>query len=369
MTNVCVICGSKDTVDIMISKIGCILTDGKTQSTGLNKTHCLYCGILFNNTPPTITRYFRSDGNSKFDIERHATVANGISAIINRLFLSNFSKINVLEIGGGNFLTSLNLSRISNNWDVTCLEPFPETQDIPTEITCTISSLERYSADTAYDFIYSNQVIEHIPDLKRFILKIEEMLKPNGVALFCCPTQTQITTETLFADHIYHFSPQSFEILTANLQISLIEEFVAPWDIYTHCYLVSKAEKKCTITNPLNPYSLLQKRQSLAKEWGHLDATLQEKISDYAGPIYLFGAGEYSQIVSFFAPEFFKKINCIVATTKIGARRFEKELTFLHNISVDSGFVFLSVRNEIQADIKNMLKMTGWSEKYIFSIP
>ena len=102
----CWVCKSSKVIELNISRKISLTTDGTILKKQLSKVQCINCGLFFNPNPITMNNYHRSNGDSKWDIQRHKDIAKNISKIIEKIFSTKRKKISVLEIGGGNYLTS-----------------------------------------------------------------------------------------------------------------------------------------------------------------------------------------------------------------------------------------------------------------------
>lgn len=201
-----------------------------------------------------------------------------------------------------------------------------------------------------------------------FIKRIDNLLDLNGVILFCCPTQSAIALETIFIDHLFHYSEKSFEHLVDQSGLILTDEFVAPWDANTHCYVVKKHGISCRVMNRLPPLEALEHRRQLIQNLKNLDSNLSCSTKDRLMPVYLFGAGETSQIIECFAPRFFRAIKGLIASSRVGARGFDKEIHLLNELLPNSCIVVLGVRKEIQESVMDLLIDFGWDKANIIRI-
>lgn len=357
--NSCVLCANNETEEIVLASKQSITTDGCLINSILSKHQCLKCGLFFNPETIEIVDYKRSSGDSKFDILRHKQVAEGIFEILSNLLPAK-EMINILEVGGGNFQTSLNLSKREKRLNVTCVEPFPETDSFPDGVECIKIAVDDFCPKKKFDFIFSNQVIEHISDPISFVRTIARLLNNEGLILFCCPTQSQISSETLFVDHLFHFSELSFQNLVNKAGYILFDEFVASWDKLTHCYVVKKEGQNCSVTNRIPTQQSLKLRRDLADKWLSLDKKLLYEIKDFTDPIYLFGAGEFSQLLECYAPEVFDRVSAIVVSDKKGHRFFNKKILLIEQLKPNSGVILLGVREEIRVSVTNYLIKMGW---------
>lgn len=363
----CLICKSHKLINLNISEKISITTDGNILKKKLNKVQCFDCGLFYNPNPIKIDNYHRSSGNSKWDIQRHKDIAKNISKLINRTFFSK-KKILSLEIGGGNYLTSHFLSEFNNKLSVTSIEPYPENKPPKSKAEFLKLKIEDYVPKKKFDFIFSNNVIEHQSNPEKYLRDIDYLLSNNGFVLVCCPTQTKITNETLFIDHFFHFSEQSLRIIANKVGFAIDKQFISSWDPFTHCYLLKKTKKQKKIKNYISPKIAIKFRKSIIETYRHLDNQILDKIKNFKDSIYLFGAGEFSQLIRCYAPKFFKGLNSIVVSDKKGIRSFNKKIQIITDVKTNSGVIVLGVRKESVLKVINDLLKLGWSKNNIIRI-
>ncbi len=71
-------------------------------------------------------------------------------------------------------------------------------------------------ADAAFEFVFSSQVIEHMPDTKAFLREIKRVLKSRGACLVTTPNKHLFSpdlAEGLGGFHINEMTPKQFELL------------------------------------------------------------------------------------------------------------------------------------------------------------
>lgn len=353
----------------MISTAKSLTTDGVILDQGSSKYQCLNCGLLFNPVGYSLDHYKRSSGTSPWDTQRHKNVAQGIAQLIHR-YLPKQNDLKILEVGGGNYQTSYQLTKHRPDCTFTCLEPFPETDQKPEGINCINAFLSQYTPEKPFDLIFSNQVIEHIESPWEFLQSVTEKLADDGIAIICCPSQSVIRIETLFVDHLYHFSEQSFKQMTHNSGGHLIDAFVSPWDLATHCYIINKklSVKQKRISDALTIHSALAMRKALIKTWSDMDRVLTQKIENWQTEPMLFGAGEFSQFLLCYAPSVFARVSKMIATTKEGAREYPVPIHLLEEIEPNTAPLILGVRDEIKQHVIDMLTNEGWDRQYLIEV-
>jgi SAM-dependent methyltransferase len=362
----CWICKSSKVLELNISEKKSLVTDGTILKQQLSKVQCINCGLFFNSNPIAINNYHRSTGNSKWEIQRHKDIAKNISNLIEKIFYKK--KISVLEIGGGNSLTSHFLSKISKKLSVTCLETYTENHALKSGVECLKLNLENYFPKKKFEFVFSVNVIEHVNNPVKHIKYIDKLLSEKSFILLCCPTQTKISYETLFIDHFFHFSEKSFKMIANKAGFVLDKEFISSWDKFTHCYLLKKAKKQKKIKNRISPITAIKLRKIIVDKFRILDDQLLNKLINFKGNVYLFGAGEFSQIIRCYAPKSFDRFSSLVVSDKKGTRLFNKKINLISDIKLNSGIIVIGVKKDMADKVlANLLKL-GWSKKKIIKI-
>jgi hypothetical protein len=201
----CSVCGSATTVLLNADMPNSMRSDGFIIAEPLRKYHCFSCGCVAGRNSQPSAPYFRSNGASIFDLNRHRSVATGIERLIESIGFRN--PVRVLEVGAASFQTSLQLKAINDTFVITAIEPSPECHQIPGDIEIVINDFLAHRFGAKFSLIFSNHVIEHVSDIRSFLNCCRCNLDDDGVILVCCPTATTVSNELLFADHLFHFTP------------------------------------------------------------------------------------------------------------------------------------------------------------------
>ena len=175
-------------------------------------------------------------------------------ALKNKLKLINSFKTsnkNLLDIGcgTGDFL----ITCLTNGWNVVGVEPNKNAREL------TNSKLDKNNLATIFkdvneltsqkfDVITMWHVLEHVPNLNEYILKLKQLLKPNGVLVVAVPNfksfdaiyYKQFWAAFDVPRHLWHFSRKSISLLFKNY--NLIVEKVLP--MYFDSFYVSLLSEK-----------------------------------------------------------------------------------------------------------------------------
>jgi len=360
MNKICKSCKSKDIIKINLFN-QCIVSDGSIIKNSLIKSFCKACGLGFGKNRYKLSNYYRTDGSSKFELERHKKIAKGIYDIIKK----NHKKTNlILEIGAANFQTSYNLSRLDKHFNVHALEPFPENENQFDDVLNIKSEFFDFKTNLKYDVIFSNNVIEHIRDIKHFLKKTDALLDEDGLIIVCCPSFMQISTELLFADHVWHITSLSMENLCNEVNLYLSNHFVSKWDIETHVYIIKKGKLLTKEKKYFNELINL-KRLSFYKKWIEADSKISEQITQKN--FVIFGAGEFTQLIKVYMPKTFKLAKYILVNNDVGHRLFNKPILNIDKLDhrLKKTQILLGVKKNNRNKIIKVLKSYGVKEENI----
>jgi SAM-dependent methyltransferase len=332
-------------------------SDGLSIPKSLKKNQCIKCGLGINLNVDKMTGYFRSDGTSKFEQKRHLAVAKGLIDLVDQ-----FGSKNVLEIGSANYST---LNEVGKNFPrvrFTGIEPSDEGRS-PSTVTNVEPhniTLEDFQASTRFDLVFSNQVIEHFRNPISFLSACERLITLNGTIIVCCPNHWPVSNELLFSDHLFHFTPASLALAGNLAGLALIDHSEASWDRDTRIFRFGKsgAREKFNFDSPTeNTLNLLTARKQLIENWASQDALTARKLNSFPSrSIYLYGAGEFSQLIQCYLPNSFNAIQAIVLNDIRGARRLPKPVVELSKIQVHKNdLVLLGARREVRQEIINSI--------------
>ncbi|MDT0555584.1 class I SAM-dependent methyltransferase [Patiriisocius hiemis] len=187
--------------------------------------------ILVTNPQPKasdLPKYYESDAYIS-----HSDSSKGIVATLYKL-VKNYSlkkkldlvnslaqkKGNLLDIGCG---TGAFLKTVKNSsWECDGVEPNSSARKLAHEKNLSVfSSLEDLPGTKKYDVITLWHVLEHLPNLKESIYKIESLLKPNGILIIAVPNYKSFDANYYkefwaaydVPRHLWHFSMASMKIL------------------------------------------------------------------------------------------------------------------------------------------------------------
>lgn len=215
--------------------------------------HCDACTGRFTQNIPTsgqIGRYYAA--------EEYISHTETKAGLVNRLYhsvrkITMRSKQNwvrsaaglkqgrLLDIGCGTgaFLHYMQ----QTGWNVTGLEPdagarakAKELYNVEAQPVDNLFSLEAGQ----YDAITMWHVLEHVHEIHAYLQHLPMLLKPNGALLIAVPNYTSLDAQHYgpfwaaydVPRHLYHFSPQSMEMLLQQYNIQIVKKHPMVFDAF-----------------------------------------------------------------------------------------------------------------------------------------
>ncbi len=139
---------------------------------------------------------------------------------------------NILDVGcgTGDFL----LKCKNNGWDVTGVEPNKNANDLATSKLFESTTLKIHQnlfdlKQEKFDVITLWHVLEHVPNLEDYILKLKSLLKPDGILIIAVPNfksydayyYKEFWAAFDVPRHLWHFSKKSIELLFSKIQMNV----------------------------------------------------------------------------------------------------------------------------------------------------
>ncbi len=167
-------------------------------------------------------------------------------ALQNKLKLINSFKTTqktILDIGcgTGDFL----LMCKKNGWNVTGVEPNIKAKKIANKKLSLTNSQALYSElkeinSQKFDVITLWHVLEHVPDLEPYLLKIKAMLKPNGILIVAVPNYKsydafyykQFWAAFDVPRHLWHFSKTAIRKLFSIQKMKVVNVLPMKFDSF-----------------------------------------------------------------------------------------------------------------------------------------
>lgn len=141
-------------------------------------------------------------------------------------------KGNLLELGAGTGAFAHSMTE--KGWNVTALEPDEASRkralDNYNIHLLPIETLNELPAQK-FDVITLWHVLEHVHDLKEYMQIFKKLLKHNGRLIIAVPNYTSYDAQFYkkywaaydVPRHLYHFSPNSMQVLVKNNQMQIVQ--------------------------------------------------------------------------------------------------------------------------------------------------
>ncbi len=173
-----------------------------------------------------------------YQLVKKYTIAKKVK-LINELVESNLNKKSILDIGcgTGDFLTACK----KKNWDVVGVEPNENAKSIAEKkldqkINSRISKLGLQQ----FDVISMWHVLEHIPNLKEYIIELKKKLKPKGILIVAVPNYKSYDAKHYknfwaafdVPRHLWHFSKTSIKLLFGEVGMKVTKTIPMKFDSF-----------------------------------------------------------------------------------------------------------------------------------------
>jgi len=244
--------------------------------------------LVTSPVPVDLSEYYKSESyishtdskKSLFDKIYQTVKAYTLKQKVALLNSFQTSHKTVLDVGAGtgDFLKKCK----ENHWKVFGVEPNKDARDLAEKKEIFLkTSLEDFS-NQKFDVITLWHVLEHVENLKEYIVTLEKLLKEKGTLVIAVPNfksyDAQFYKEYWAAfdvpRHLWHFSQTAIQKLFAEVGLTLVKTLPMKFDSF-YVSLLSEKYKK-GYTNIFNAF------------WVGLRSNLKAKrSSEYSSLIYV----------------------------------------------------------------------------------
>ena len=233
----CPVCGSAG-----ISKVFKV-KDNTTSQEYFEIYHCRNCQVRFTQNPPSeasIGEYYKSENyishtdNSKGLINRLYQIVRNISIKNKKKLIEKFTgsgQGNLLDVGSGTGYFAAAMQQAG--WQVTGLEPDEGARNVAMEQhSIKLSPGEELFNLPAHKFdaITLWHVLEHVHDVKKYIVTFKKLLADNGKLFIAVPNYRSYDAMSYGPNwagydvprHLYHFNPQTMQWLMRESGLKII---------------------------------------------------------------------------------------------------------------------------------------------------
>ena len=254
--NTCMACGSSRFETLVNSQDFCVSQEA------FDVNRCTSCGFSYTVNAPSqdkIGRYYEHE-----DYVSHTDTDEGIFFRIyhsvreymlgrKKAYLENHIKLKrVFDIGAGtgyfvNHLRSRGIHAVGFEPDENARKQAKKNfdLDLADDLDVVIQEADNFDAITLW------HVLEHVHDLKGYFKKFNALLKDEGLLVIAVPNYTSFDAQFYgnhwaaydLPKHLWHFSPQSLQLLSESENFQLIKMYAMPFDPF-YIAILSEGHKR-----------------------------------------------------------------------------------------------------------------------------
>ena len=217
-------------------------------------------------------------------------------------FISKSKPRNVLEIGGGHGILSLNYDKIhKTKW--TIIEPNPTPLENVRANFIKGYFDENFKIEEPIDTIVHSHVFEHLYDPKKFIENISNLMNEGGELIFSIPNMNEMLkrkyTNFLNFEHTYFLSEEFVNYFLTNNNFEITEK---KYFMEDHSIFFRAVKKNTVVKSNLGKEALVNKELFSDYINYHLELVkeINIKMEKIKSNIYLFGGHVFSQYLLAF---------------------------------------------------------------------
>lgn len=366
---VCDLCGGQ-LIELPIPLIGrAMLSDGRFLETSLEKTSCLFCGLVSHVKPPSGEMVEEAYGEN-YSLAKASPDADKLRAInyANILMQLITPAKRILEIGCG---SGALLRKLQTHWPKASLSGIDPA--VPDDVFTNNEYIhfergffETYSADEkSFDLIISINVIEHVIEPKAFFSRAAALLSVGGQLAIFCPASSPPNLELMFHDHLYTFTSSALIFLAQSAGFTVskkIEHLDALGDFQFILFIrsSSKVLEGMVLPEREDEVSISIQRVEYLRAWGQLEEVLLSRAAS-ASRIVLFGAGQMAALLRTYAPRIWERVEMLIVDNVDDAWIFEKPVAEYSEVqsSLSDATVLIATSPSTQAYLATRLELDG----------
>ncbi len=261
MSNKCICCNSDELFELeTFSTLPRVSSDSKPFRSGGKISICNECGFVQKPVNKKfideITEIYSHYDMYQDGAEDQPIFINGLELTRSEILVSDLiKKINLpkngrlLEIGAGKGAFINQFIKHFPGWKVSSLEYDNKYIDYLSKN----NNFEKNYIDIEeiveikFDLIVAIHTIEHLLDPIMYLKAAKKVLKDDGIMFFQVPDAANSPFDIAIADHVSHFSRQSFKNLLSKAGLQAEVKIVIPKEITAYCR--KYAESESTVSN------------------------------------------------------------------------------------------------------------------------
>ncbi len=254
--NTCIACGSSRFETLVNSQDFCVTQEA------FDVSRCASCGFAYTVNAPSqdqIGRYYAHE-----DYVSHTDTNEGLFFRMyhkvreymlgrKKAYMENHAKVKrVFDIGAGtgyfvSYLRSCGIHAVGFEPDSNARQQAKKKFDLDLidDIDVVLQEADSFDAVTLW------HVLEHVHDLKGYFKKFNLLLKDDGLLVIAVPNYTSFDAQFYrkywaaydLPKHLWHFSPNSIQLLAKSESFQLIKTYPMPFDPF-YIALLSEGHKQ-----------------------------------------------------------------------------------------------------------------------------
>jgi 2-polyprenyl-3-methyl-5-hydroxy-6-metoxy-1,4-benzoquinol methylase len=327
----CQICGSKEWIDLPDPHPSkCVTTAGRIIDQPLGKSQCKTCGFVQRVRASFLgfsdyyendyANYYERPGTEKFHQNRYKVMIEWM----NQFVIGGNDFQNVLDVGCGQGWAMQVFSDLYPNVKIEGIEPseYNVKRALQKGLTVHEGKLEDVNLRVGfYDFIFSNNVIQHVNNAEGFLSNLEKLVKKDGVVIITCPDGSRPNIEILWGDQNFSFLPQHLISLAkkSRFKFSFWSASSANASLPpAQLLLLTNNEKYVRFaTDNANPNieiglkNIFERRSEYLGSFSIINQHILEETKA-SRDIYNFGASYWTSVLAAYCPDYWNRVREIV---------------------------------------------------------
>jgi SAM-dependent methyltransferase len=302
-----------------------LTTAGLILDQPLAKAHCSVCGLVqrigtqfLGNTryyEERYANYYSRTGASRYDAPRYEVMADWM-----RRALGDWMPRRVLDVGCGAGWSMLATRTQFPDAHFEGIEPSDDNAAIAESYGFVVHRT-RLGHDSSFegrfDLVYANNVFMHVVQPVEFLRDLRRALAPGGRIVLVCPDSTEATSELLWADHNYSFTPAHVARLADVAGLRVMRWSACPNVVSVLnkqlIVLIDAAELEgpgVEVPAPPEPAALYDERHSYLTRWNVLADRLVTDIGS-ARRVFNFGSSMWAWLLASYCPEYWARVGTV----------------------------------------------------------
>ena len=327
----------------------------------LGKVQCHRCGLVIRKFDKflaetdfyeTAYAYYNKPGAEQNQKVRYESLAKWMSDGL------DFTPVNILDVGCGRGWTIREMKNIYKDSKISGIEPTTKEVEIANSngINVIGGKIEDIDISEKFDFIYSNNVMQHVNDPLAFLTAQKRILKDGGEIFLSLPNGNYPDIELLMGDQNYSYNDCNLNLICDKAGFEIVKaghnpdykglrnEMFVLLRKKTNDGFCGHCETDCE--------KLYYERCEYLLQWKKLNDYLAEEINRHKNKkVINFGAGLFSYILAAYCPDYWKKVD-FCAIDGFEGKCLDKDVRKYDAGEMNGYTVVLGTNPEVQNKLK-----------------